>query len=513
MTSRTLIVLGSVLYLSQIQAQGATIDRAALERVEQHFPNQLNALYQKHALKGDFLLAVIDTTGIKFSYRLNTHGANQQNGLSNDTPFLIASHSKALTGTLAQLLHSQGRFDLDAPLSKYLADTITDKRVASDAIRIKQLLNHTAGFTSAQHSFKTAYLGYQDEAELTSALNNNLLVATAGTFRYSNTGPILAAKAMEHATGKPWKTLMAEELFIPLGMRKSSSYVSDYPPGAILPSIAVDKYGNVTRQALFKTNSTMHAAGGVVSTLNDMAKWMQFNLLQSPQLSKDGTFFNQLHAATTPQVKDYFSYKRSGYSLGWDIATYHGTALLTRFGGYGGISFHASFMPQQQLAIVSFFNEERAHLLPHLAANYIYNLLISPEQAQQRFIAEGERLNQSLLREQQTANEMSDPIQISESNQVLLGNYIGEQGWPDVELFKNNSQLWLRWGQLDGPLYHGSDKDQFIAALGPLQRDIAISMTSDRIELKNGSIRYVKARCADNNNNGITLQACKTVFP
>ena len=85
--------------------------------------------------------------------------------------------------------------------------------------------------------------------------------------------------------------------------------------------------------------------------------------------------FKDLHGKSTDQERTYFTYDRFGYSLGWDLATYQQDTILTRFGGYAGISFHLSFIPSKKIGIVAFSNENRAGRLPHLMANYVYNLI------------------------------------------------------------------------------------------------------------------------------------------
>ena len=478
----------ATLSVSPISAK--SINNADLARIQNTFPENIEALYRQNDLKGDLLIAVVDSTGLRYSYTLNKNGANESSGLTTSTPFLIASHTKALTGTLAQILESQGRFDINAPIKTYLADNISDKRIATNDITIGQLLNHTAGFTSIQHTFKTAYLGFENSQDVNNALNLDTLVAPPGKFRYSNTGPILAATAMEKATGKSWKTLMHDEIFVPLGMNNTSAFISTYPENTILPTIETDKEGNVSRTGLFKTDNTLHASGGIVSNLADMSKWLQFNLLQSKQLSNKEDFFAQLHQATAEQDKRYFTYDRNGYSLAWDIADYHGKKLLTRFGGYAGVSFHASFMPEEQVAVVSFYNEERAFLLPHVAANLIYNLITSPENAQNRYAIELDSFNKTLQREMQHALDSS--LRVNKLDDAYLGRYTAAQGWPEIKIFTKDNQIWLRWGEQQGPLYQNAKDNLFIAALGPISREISLAIVDGKAHLTNGSINYVK---------------------
>ncbi|MBT1064214.1 beta-lactamase family protein [Bowmanella sp. Y26] len=487
------VLLGVFTALSMQVGNAEVLDKETLQRIQRQLPKQIEKLYVDNGLRGDFLIAVVDTEGLRYAYSLNERGASpKDNGLTTSTPFLLASHTKAFTGTLAQLLQEQGRFSLNAPLRQYLADLILDKRVAVDEISIAQLLNHTAGFTSTQHSFKTAYLGYQDESELVTALNSKMLVAAPGKFRYSNTGPILAAAAMEKATGQSWQTLMREEIFIPLGMSNTSTDLSDYPPGAILSSIELDSEGKLARKGLYKLNTTLHAAGGAVSTLADMAKWLQFNLRQSQHLSDSAHFFDRLHQATTVQEKHYFTYQRSGYSLAWDIADYYDKPILTRFGSYAGISLHVSFLPTEKLAVVSVYNEERGFLLPHVAANYIYNLVVSPGAAQQRFDVEQARLHQSVEQENAKLLAYSRQVRVSPEWETWMGKYQANDGWPVMEIFEKQQVVWLRWGALDGPLYQSED-NQFTAALGSLRRDIRLATEHGKRMIKNGSIDYVRS--------------------
>lgn len=488
-------MLSGAAFLLSTSVQADGVDDAALARLQAQVPDNVAALYHDYQLKGDILLAVIDQRGLRYSFTYNALGSNAAvNGLTPTTPFLVASHTKAFTGTLAQILAAEGEFDLEAPLADYLADYLRSEKVDAQTITTTQLLNHTAGFTSVMHTFKSAFFGYADDAELIDALNEDIRVAPTKGFRYSNTGPILAAQAITSATGKSWKMLMQEKLFRPLGMKNTSARLSDYPAGSILPSIEVGKDGQILRIGLFKTDQTLHAAGGVVSTLDDLALWLAFNLRQGQELSAENTFFSPLHTATTAQDNTYFTYHRTGYSLAWDIADYHGETILTRFGGYAGNSFHASFLPEQEVAVVAFFNDQRGYLLPHLLANFAYNLVTTPTQAQQRFTEETNMFAESFAREQENAFDRARRVIASQAWSERLGHYRNHDGWPDLYLYKYDNQVWAQSGALSGPLYHEEGKtDAFVVNFGSLRRPLTfISPSTETIRLLNGSLEYHK---------------------
>ncbi len=464
--------------------------------LKENFEPRIIDLYQEHNLQGDFLIAVVNEHGLMYSMAVNQQSINgEMSTLSRDTPFYIASHTKALTATLLKILEEAGKVDLDKSLYDYLPKLITHHSVDTKRITVRQLLNHSAGFTSIMHTFKTAFLGNkQGESELIQALNHQTLSAPVGTFRYSNTGSIIAAMIVEKVTGHSWQEEMQKRIFTPLLMHSTSATLSDYAIDSILPSLEVSADNQIFRQGFYKKDSTMHAAGGTISTINDLAKWLQFNIAQETSIVKSKRAFVDLHQATISQQKTYFTYERIGYSLGWDVALYHGETILTRFGGYGGISFHASFMPSKKLGVIAFFNDNRGYKLPHLAANYLYNLLVNKADANQLF--DEEKLLFKAGVEQQIKQALSIDMQLktSERNDQLIGEYQSKDGWPEILITKSKNSYTFTWGELSGPMLHLGDKEQsYVAALGVINRQFSIVREGKQVvSLINGSLIFEK---------------------
>jgi len=238
----------------------------------------------------------------------------------------------------------------------------------------------------------------------------------------------------------------------------------------------------------------MHAAGGTVSTLDDLSKWLKFNVNQETSIIKHSDSFKELHETTTPQDKEYFTYQRFSYSLGWDIAKYRGETILTRFGGYGGISFHMSFIPSKKLGVIAFMNEDRAYLLPHLAANYLYNLSTSSANAEDIFDKERAFFNKAYDRANTQAADNFSEVTFDDNNKAMIGTYTNELGWPDIEISKNDEGYLFRWGILSGPVFHSPKAEKsYIAKLGPLDRSFKLIKSEGHIKgLINGSLKYKK---------------------
>ncbi len=466
----------------------------AITQSEQ-FESAIAALFDEYNIQGDFLIGIVGENGLIYSKQFNPKLlSGEPSSLDNNTPFYIASHTKALTATLLKLAEESEQIDLDKSLHYYLPSLVLSSKIDTKRITVRHLLNHTSGFTSSMHSFKTAFLGFENgDQELIEALNHKTLSAPVGQFRYSNTGPIIAAMILEKVTGNSWKREMQKRIFEPLGMHKTSSMTSNYIEQSILPSIQVDANNNLYRSDFYKNDSTMHAAGGTISTINDLAIWLQFNINQEKSLFTSKQSFSELHQATTAQDKTYYTYQRTGYSLGWDIATYNGQSILTRFGGSAGISFHASFMPEHKVGVVAVSNDQRAFLLPHLAANYVYNLALKNKSAWQLF--EKEKLGFKRAFDRQVNRSLSNSMILpnTQENDKYLGVYVNNEGWPEIKIEKLDDIYHVQWGALTGKLLASKNpKKPLLVGFGPLNREMSIVDDNGKITLTNGSIKFQK---------------------
>lgn len=453
--------------------------------------NKSRSIFENDSLQGDLLFAIVDSSGLVYSYVLNQNIlAGKPSTLSIKSPIYIASHTKSFTGTLLAQLEEGGLVKLDSPLLKYLPELTYDNSIDNQVITIKSLLNHTHGTFSTSLTWKTAYLGYGgDDQELIHDINNDFLYDSSHRFRYSNVGPIIAGMVVDNVTGHSWKEEMEKRIFKPLKMDHTSTKVSDFRFNKIRPSVAVS-HNKIVETGFYKQDITMHASGGIISTIEDLAKWLQANINEDDQiLSKSG--WDKLHESTTEQNRTYFTYHRTGYSLGWDIAEYHGDTLLTRFGSMAGITFHISYIPSKKVGVIGFTSDSRDFYLSSLLANYAYNQMIRPDSAETIYDKE-EDLFQAAF--DKYANEPSPVLDnplllVSSDNNSIVGTYTNSKNWPLIEIKSNDSTYQFNWGVLQGEVYMDST-NSYIVPLGPLDRSFTISHDT----LRTGSLMYIKTR-------------------
>jgi len=445
----------------------------------------LKQLTHSNKLKGSQFVAIVDENGLAMFEAYSASGKP----MKLDTQFMVASHTKAMTSTLFSILHAENKIDLNKPLSEYKYKPLTNHKIKTDKISIKNLLTHTSGFTSIQHTFQTAFIGFDTKIEIKNALNSNTLVAPNYKFRYSNTGPIVSSMVAENVTGKSWPELIESKLTKPLKMNNTTAYVSK--ANNLIPAITTNLNGEIFNTGHHKSDDTMHASGGIISTVNDLSIWLKANINQDYSSLSKSNIFEMLHDKQVDQSKNYFTYKRDGYTLGWDTAEYNGDRLLTRYGTYGGYSIHVSFIPESKIGVISFTNQDIAFALPHVIANYAYNTVLNKLNRDELLNEEKLRLTKSISNNLAGAPDNLKIISATNLPEGLLGNYKNDKGWPTHHIYTEDNEVKVKWGSLKGTLL--KEGDDYNAHFGSLQRSIKFStLTDGNVTMKNGSLSYSK---------------------
>ncbi|WP_407643453.1 penicillin binding protein PBP4B [Cytobacillus dafuensis] len=146
-----------------------------------------------------------------------------------DTMFDLASNTKMYAVNFAlQHLVSKGRIDLNQTISHYYSsfrDNPTDKIKGKDSIRIIDLLNHTAGFSSSVHYYnpvRAAELYSQDRNTTLEMVLKTPLQYEPGTSQiYSDIDYILLGFIIEKITGQPLDKYVETHIYKPLGLKST----------------------------------------------------------------------------------------------------------------------------------------------------------------------------------------------------------------------------------------------------------------------------------------------------
>ncbi|RAY11502.1 serine hydrolase [Actinomadura craniellae] len=239
------------------------------------------------------------------------------------TPMAIASLSKSMTSLAVLRLVERGKVRLDGTVRDHLPEfAMADPRAAR--ITVRQLLDHTSGMADSAFREKS---GRRPESlrEAVARLRTARLAAAPGTaFSYHNTNYQVAARLVEVVSGEPFADHLDAHVFTPLGMHDSRTLATERDlPGSARGHLRI--LGRAV--ALPEPTGFGNGSGGVISSANDMARWL---IAQNGGglLSPAGTA-----ALRTPSARN------PGYALGWSIGrTERGTPVI----GHGGDLFTAT---------------------------------------------------------------------------------------------------------------------------------------------------------------------------
>ncbi len=164
-------------------------------------------------------IAIVSGDKVVFAKGLGVAGIETGTPVTPDMLFRLGSTTKMLTAaTLVGLAHD-GKLKLDEPIGKY----ISGLPPGLAAVTAHQLLSHTAGLKD-----EAPMDGPHDDSALAARVrtftDDYLLFPRGKVFSYSNIGYAIAGLLTEQVSGKPYATAMAEHLFEPVGMRRTTCW-------------------------------------------------------------------------------------------------------------------------------------------------------------------------------------------------------------------------------------------------------------------------------------------------
>lgn len=328
-------------------------------------------------------IAVVRDTQVIFAKGFGWADVEAKRPVTPETIFYIASTTKSFTGLAAVLLDEQGRLDLDAPLSRYLPTARLQAPLNPDSITLRSLLSHTHGIDNdGPIVFRTAYSGEHTNARLVELLTAHPPAKTGREYVYGNIGYNVAALAMDATLGESWREVLQRTIFQPLGMTSTTAYVSRMPRERLAQPYRREPTG-FARAPYNKGDANMQAAGGLVSSARDMARWLEAHI--NGGVVDGRRVFPASAIAETHRRQATLSHNArglavNGYGFGWQIGTLGADTLLMHGGGFLGFTTSMSFMPQRRIGVIVMTNENgTGSVLAELASRAVYSRLIKGE--------------------------------------------------------------------------------------------------------------------------------------
>jgi CubicO group peptidase (beta-lactamase class C family) len=372
---KRLAVITLMLGCASVQSPSSSASSASAAST---LDSTLNAIFALDLAPG-MAVAVVRDTQVVYAKGFGWADVETRRPVTPETIFYIASTTKSFTGLAAAMLDEQGRLDLDAPLSRYLPTARLQAPLSADSITLRSLLSHTHGIDNdGPIVFRTAFSGEHTNDQLITLLAAHPPAKTGREHVYGNIGYNIAGLAMDATLGESWRDVLQSLIFQPLGMTSTSAYVSRVPRVRLAQPYRWEPTG-FARAPYNKGDANMQAAGGLVSSAADMARWLEAHINEGMVDGRrvfPASAIAETHRRQATIRRDVRGLAQNGYGFGWQIGTLGTDTILTHGGGFLGFSTHMSFMPQRRIGVVVMTNENgMGSALAELAARAVYGRL------------------------------------------------------------------------------------------------------------------------------------------
>jgi D-alanyl-D-alanine carboxypeptidase len=293
-----------------------------------------------------------------------------------NTHFRIASNTKTMTAALIVLLAQDGKVKFGDPVSSYVPGVPNGENIT-----VAQLLKMRSGLYgyTADPALATAMdadpgKAWTPQEVLDIAFRHPPQFAPDASYEYSNTNYALLGLIAEKVGGRPLAQQFADRLFGPVGLTQTSLPATDdtsmptpyshgYMYGGSFYALADDPYPAEmqsaakagTLQPIDYTNqnsSYATAAGGAISTADDLATWMKALV--------SGKVFNaDYHQQwlTSVQAEDPDAPDGQKYGYGISYQRFGPTAAMFYHGGeLPGFNSFMGYDPDNDVSLVIWTN-------------------------------------------------------------------------------------------------------------------------------------------------------------
>ena len=352
---------GVAIPAGQIDAAVARVDELARE------------LMVSSGIPGMAVAVVVDGK-LVFAQGYGVRSVNADGKVDANTVFQLASLSKPIGATVVARQVGQGVVQWDTPLQRSMPSFQLADPYVSAHVTIGDMYAHRSGLPDHAGDLLED-LGY-DRTQMLQRLRYIPLTPFRAGYAYTNFGMTAGAQAVAMASGTDWESLSDKVLYTPLGMTSTSSRYADFA-GRANHAVAHIKTSDGYRiTPAQRRPDAQSPAGGVSSSVNDMARWMIMVLDQGcangQSLIDSGALRDAVspHAVSAPPSSPQ---ARGGfYGYGFNVSdSAAGRVVLSHSGAFNlGAATAFSLIPSARVGIVTLTNAQPIGLPETLNAEF-----------------------------------------------------------------------------------------------------------------------------------------------
>ncbi|MFS8083019.1 MAG: serine hydrolase [Ginsengibacter sp.] len=284
------------------------------------------------------------------------------------TNFQIASNSKAFTTAALSILVDEKKISWKDKVRDYLPEFKMYNDYVTENFMIEDLLCHRSGLGLGAGDLMDFPDGgdFTIKDKLTFAQYFKPVSAFRTKWDYDNQLYLVAGELIARVSGMSWEKFVQTRIFDPLQMSNSFPSLDAMKDKTNLATPHSTSTGKIRTISSYD-RKLVDAAGGILSNVDDMSKWMITQLNKGkygPDLDKQ--LFSQarqremwtIHTVMDANINPRYNQHFSGYGMGWFLADVKGNLQVSHTGGLPGMLTSVTLMPDLKLGIVILTNTE-----------------------------------------------------------------------------------------------------------------------------------------------------------
>lgn len=285
------------------------------------------------------------------------------------TMFAIASNTKAFTAAALNMLQDEGKLKTTDRVIDHLPWFRMSDAYVTREMRIRDLLAHRSGLSLGAGDLLYWPTTTYTTREVAERLKD---VPLTGGFReqyaYDNILFGVAGLVVEAASGMSFEKFLQTRIFNPLGMTETRYNSDGLKPGDNVATGHAKFDFKDLRPVGVTSWRNVSGAGGIYSSVHDIAKWMSVQLaggVISGEGEKAKRLFSEQRQremwtvltpipSGKPSIPELLPAAPNfvGYGQGWQLSDYAGSKLVWHTGGWPGQVSRLTLVPEQKLGVI-----------------------------------------------------------------------------------------------------------------------------------------------------------------
>lgn len=298
---------------------------------------------------------------------------NTKEKVDENTLFMIASNSKAFTGTSLALLENDKQLSLDDRVVKWMPEFRLYDSVITPYVTIRDLLCHRLGLQTFQGDFVNWSSNLSRQEIIYNFRNLKPVFDFRARYGYCNAAFLTAGEIIPIVTGLSWGEFVKKNILTPLNMQRTFTSAkvmatdNDVTKGHTV-------YYDTLKIVPYDEVDNLGPAASICTCAKDIANWL---IMQSDSGRFNGSQvipYKVLLKTINPNItlginqNPLYNGKKHlrTYGLGWQVEDYYNSLMVSHTGGVNGYVTSTCYLPEEKLGIAVFTNTD---------ANYLYEAL------------------------------------------------------------------------------------------------------------------------------------------